>query len=68
MACQQEQSLPQPLWLLFRNIPGAILIGIVVTMLIGIPLGVTEFKGVVSAPESVGPIFWQFASQAHSIR
>ena len=29
-------------------------------MLIGIPLGVTEFKGIVSSPESVGPIFWQF--------
>ena len=43
-----------------RNIPGAILIGIVITMLIGIPMGVTEFKGVLSAPESVAPIFCQF--------
>ena len=47
-------------FLYFRNIPGAILIGIVVTMLIGIPMGVTEFKGIVSTPESIGPIFWQF--------
>jgi AGZA family xanthine/uracil permease-like MFS transporter len=47
-------------FLYFRNVPGAILIGIVLTILIGIPMGVTEFKGVVSAPESVGPIFWQF--------
>ena len=43
-----------------RNVPGAILIGIIITMLIGIPLGVTEFKGVVSAPESISPIFCQF--------
>ena len=43
-----------------RNVPGAILLGIIVTMLIGIPLGVTEFKGIVSAPESIAPIFCQF--------
>ena len=43
-----------------RNVPGAILIGIIITMLIGIPLGVTEFKGVVSAPESISPIFCKF--------
>lgn len=43
-----------------RNVPGAILLGIIITMLIGIPLGVTEFKGVVSVPESIGPIFCKF--------
>lgn len=43
-----------------RNIPGAILLGIIVTMIIGIPLGVTEFKGIVSAPESIAPIFCKF--------
>ena len=43
-----------------RNIPGAILIGIIVTMIIGIPLGVTEFVGVLSKPESIAPIFCQF--------
>ena len=43
-----------------RNIPGAILIGIIITMLIGIPMGVTEFRGVLSAPESVAPIFCKF--------
>lgn len=43
-----------------RNIPGAILLGIIITMLIGIPLGVTEFKGIISAPESVSPIFCKF--------
>lgn len=43
-----------------RNIPGAILLGIIITMLIGIPLGVTEFKGIISAPESISPIFCKF--------
>jgi AGZA family xanthine/uracil permease-like MFS transporter len=43
-----------------RNVPGAILLGIIITMLIGIPLGVTEFKGVISVPESISPIFCQF--------
>ena len=43
-----------------RNVPGAILLGILVTMIIGIPLGVTEFKGVVSVPESISPIFCKF--------
>lgn len=43
-----------------RNVPGAILIGILVTMIIGIPMGVTEFQGVLSSPESIKPIFCQF--------
>lgn len=43
-----------------KKIPGAILIGIIATMLIGIPMGVTEFKGILSKPESIAPIFCQF--------
>ena len=43
-----------------RKVPGAILMGIIITMVIGIPMGVTEFKGVVSIPESITPIFCQF--------
>ena len=43
-----------------RNVPGAILLGILITMIIGIPLGVTEFKGVMSVPESISPIFCKF--------
>ena len=43
-----------------KNVPGAILIGILVTMIIGIPMGVTEFKGVLSQPESIEPIFCKF--------
>ena len=47
-------------FLFLRNIPGAILIGILVTMLIGIPMGVTDFKGILSRPQSISPIFCQF--------
>ena len=47
-------------FLFIKKVPGAILIGIFTTMLIGIPMGVTEFKGVISQPESISPIFCQF--------
>ena len=43
--------------LLVKNIKGALLIGIITTTLIGIPLGVTQFNGVLSAPPSIEPIF-----------
>ena len=43
--------------LLVKNIKGALLIGIIATTLIGIPLGVTQFNGVLSAPPSIEPIF-----------
>lgn len=43
-----------------KNVPGAILLGILATMIIGIPMGVTEFQGIVSKPESIEPIFLQF--------
>ena len=47
-------------FLYVKKIPGAILLGIIITMVIGIPMGVTEFKGVLSHPESIKPIFCQF--------
>ena len=43
-----------------KNVRGALLLGILITTLIGIPMGVTDFKGVLSMPESVEPIFCQF--------
>lgn len=46
--------------LLVKNISGAFLIGILLTALIGIALGVTTFKGIVSLPPSIAPIFLQF--------
>ena len=43
-----------------KNVRGAMLIGILVTTVIGIPMGVTEFKGILSQPHSIAPIFCQF--------
>lgn len=47
-------------FLYVKKVPGAILLGIIITMVIGIPMGVTEFKGILSSPESIKPIFFQF--------
>ena len=47
-------------FLFVKNVPGAILLGIIITMIIGIPMGVTQFQGVFSHPESIKPIFMQF--------
>lgn len=46
--------------LLVRNVPGALLIGILVITAIGIPLGVTNFKGIIDTPPSIAPIFMKF--------
>ena len=43
-----------------KNVRGAMLIGILLTTIIGIPMGVTEFKGILSQPHSIAPIFCQF--------
>ena len=44
-----------------KNVPGAILLGVLITTGIGIPMGVTEFDTrIISTPESVSPIFCQF--------
>lgn len=43
--------------LLVKRVKGALLLGIVITTLIGIPLGVTKFTGVMSTPPSIEPIF-----------
>ena len=43
-----------------KNVPGAMLIGILVSTLIGIPMGITEFKGIFSQPHSIADIFCQF--------
>ena len=47
-------------FLVIRNIKGGMLIGILVTTLIGIPMGITHYQGLISLPQSVEPIFWQF--------
>lgn len=43
-----------------KKVPGALLVGILLTTLIGIPMGITEFKGVFSHPHSLESIFCQF--------
>ena len=46
--------------LLIRNVVGALLIGIIITAIVGIPLGLTSFNGVFSLPPSIAPVFCQF--------
>ena len=46
--------------LLVRNVTGALLIGILVTTIVGIPMGVTHFTSVFSVPPSLSPIFCKF--------
>lgn len=46
--------------LLVRGITGALLLGILITTIVGIPLGVTNYSGILSAPPSIEPICWQF--------
>ena len=46
--------------LLVRNVTGALLIGILVTTVIGIPLGITHYNGIVSTPPSIDAIFLKF--------
>lgn len=43
------------------NLKGALLIGIAITTIIGIPMGVTTYAGGSYLPPSVAPTFWQFA-------
>ena len=46
--------------LVVKNVRGALLIGILVTTAIGIPMGITNFGGVVSTPHSMSDIFCKF--------
>ncbi len=46
--------------LVVLKVRGAMLIGILATAIIGIPMGITKFTGVVSAPPSISSIFCQF--------
>ena len=46
--------------LLVKNVKGAMLIVIVLTTIIGIPMGITQYKGIMSLPPSLSPVFCQF--------
>src|SRR5580765_4723426 len=43
----------------YRNIGGATLIGILLVTLIGLPLGLAQFQGIMSMPPSLAPTFLQ---------
>ena len=43
-----------------KKVPGAMLLGILLTTFIGIPFGITKLNGVISLPDSIAPIFMQF--------
>ncbi len=51
--------------LVIKKVPGNLLLGILITTLIGIPMGLAHFSGIVSTPPSIEPIFCQF--QFHDI-
>ena len=46
--------------MMILKVPGAMLIGIIVTAIIGIPFGITKFDGVVSSVPSILPILCKF--------
>jgi AGZA family xanthine/uracil permease-like MFS transporter len=46
--------------LVVKKVKGDLLIGIILTALIGIPLGLTQLKGFASIPPSIEPIFFKF--------
>ena len=46
--------------LLIYKVKGALLVGILVTTLIGIPMGITDLNGIVGMPPDVSPLCLQF--------
>jgi len=46
--------------LIIKKVRGSLLLGIIITALIGIPMGITHLNGVVSTPPSIAPVFWKF--------
>lgn len=46
--------------LIIKKVKGSLLLGIIITALIGIPMGITHLNGIVSAPPSIAPVFMKF--------
>lgn len=46
--------------LVVKNVRGGLLIGILLTTFIGIPMGITNYQGIISTPHSLSDIFCQF--------
>lgn len=51
--------------LVIKKVPGSLLIGILGTAIIGIPMGLTHYNGIVDTPPSISPITFQF--EIHNI-
>ncbi len=46
--------------MLVRKVPGAFLLGIIITTVAGIPLGLTKWQGFLDTPPSIAPVFMKF--------
>lgn len=46
--------------LMIYKVKGALMFGILATTIIGIPMGITEYKGLFNLPPSIEPIFFKF--------
>ena len=46
--------------LLIKKVKGALLIGIIATAIVGIPMGITSFAGIMDSPPSPAPLFFKF--------
>ena len=46
--------------LMYKKVTGAMLYGILITTLLGIPMGVTEYKGLLALPPNPEPIMFKF--------
>ena len=46
--------------LLVKKVKGGLLFGILITTIIGIPMGITQLNGVISTPPSIEPILFKF--------
>lgn len=53
--------------LVILKVPGALLIGILGTAIVGIPMGITHYDGLASAPPSIAPIFGQLETDPSKI-
>lgn len=51
--------------LIIKKVPGSLLIGILCTALIGIPMGITHFNGIIDTPPSISSLMFQF--EIHNI-
>jgi Permeases len=46
--------------LLIKKVKGSLLLGIIITAIVGIPMGITQFTGFMDTPPSPAPLFFKF--------